>query len=143
MLSLAGTATTDAGGSGVISHFISRSFGGAGGSITASKHGDASKTVTSWSNSQGGALGVNGIQTPNSADNSYYISPIWVCEPSGAVVRGRMRGFWHVCHAAAGFSDGQVFTGANDVVGKDFQIVKASGSGGFYCLETSNTLDTN
>jgi hypothetical protein len=137
------SVATGGGGASTASHYVARTYGGTGGSISVSKHGDAGKTVDTWSNTAAGGLGVNGIQTPNSADNAYYLSPIWVCEPTGSVVRGRMRGFWHLCHASAGFSDGQIFTGVNDVAGKTFKIITKTFNNGAYCLETSSTLETN
>ena len=54
-----------------------------------------------------------------------------------------MRGFYHLCHAIAGFSDGQTFSGSGDYAGKTFQVVKQSANNGLYCIEISNTVETN
>jgi len=137
------SVATGGGGSATASHYAARVYGGTGGSFAASKHGDAGKTIDTWSNVAAGGLGVSGIQTPNSTDNAYYMSPVWVCEPTGSIIRGRMRGFWHLCHASAGFGDGQVLAGINDVAGKNFKLVVKTFNNGIFCLETSDTLETN
>jgi hypothetical protein len=118
-------------------HFMPRTYGGGGTSITCGKAGDIGK---------GAAGGLGGIvQTPNGPDGAYYLSPIWVSENSASTVRGRLRGLWHNCHAAGGFSDGQTFSGAGDFAGKTFQCVKqgTSASPACFVLETSATLETN
>lgn len=128
-------ATTAAAG-----HFIARTYGGGGTSITVGKHGDLAKCTNV--NSFDGL-----VQTPNGPDNSYYVSPIVVTESVGGIVRGRYRGLYHLCHAKAGFADGQVITGAGDYAAKTFQVIRdVPGSGGATCpilVETSATLETN
>jgi hypothetical protein len=127
-------------------HFMARTWAGSGGSVTICKQGDSNK---GWATAP---LEMNGaVQTPNGPDNSYYLAPIWISEPSAGIVRGRLRGIYQVCHPIAGFSDGQVFSGGGDYAGKTFQIVKtfcsdASGAGyaTSYCaVETSATVETN
>ena len=116
-------------------HFMKRSFGGFGGSITCGKHGDGAKGSTTH------LLGLT--QYVNGADNGMYISPVWVHEDVNSCIRGRMRGFWHLCHPVASFSDGQVLTGTDDFAGKTFQVVGLGGNGGNFCIETSATVETN
>lgn len=127
-------------GNVVVGHFIARTYGGGGGSITAGKHGDSAKGLGSGS----GLAGI--VQTPNGPDASWYLSPIWVHENTVSAVRGRMRGLFQICHPIASFADGQTFSGAGDYAGKTFQIIKQgtnSGSAGMFCLETSATVETN
>lgn len=117
-------------------HVIARSYSGGGASIVATKGGDNFKG--------GGVTYLLGVtQYPNGTDNSLYMSPVWIAESAAGTVRGTMRGFWHICHAIAGFSDGDTFSGANELAGKAFMLIKISGNAGIYCIETSNTLDSN
>ena len=83
------------------------------------------------------------LQTPNMTDNSLYLSPVTIHEPASSGLRGRMRGFWFVAHPIANFSDGQTIQGGGDYAGKTFMIVKTNIGGGFFAIETSNTVETN
>lgn len=122
--------TTSLGG-----HFIARAFGGAGTSITVSKHGDYAKAGST------GLLGI--VPTPNGPDTAYYLSPIWCGEAVTGNVRGRYRGLYHLPHDISLFSDGQTFAGSGTYAGKSFQVLKQGPSAGMIVVETSNTLETN
>lgn len=122
--------------------YTSGSTSGDLGGTTAGKMGDLS--LTAWaggSNSQA----LNGITAyKNPADTTIYISPVKVITNTGGnTVRGRMRGFWHFCHAIANVSDADTLTGSGDLAGKSFVIIKQTGNTGVYCIETSNTWETN
>ena len=123
--------------------YFARSFGGFGQSTAASKTGDLGKTGI---NSQyASTLGT--VLTPNPVDNSYYLAPLQVYETTGPNIRGRLRGVYHLCHPIASFSDGQVFSGANEYAGKTFMVINpimsnASG-GGMLAIEISATVETN
>lgn len=117
-------------------HFMPRTYGGAGASITVGKHGDGSK-----GNASGASVGT--VQYPNGPDNALYLSPIWVHENSSSTIRGRIRGLYHVLHALASFTDGQTFNGAGDYAGKTFQILKPGSNSGMWAIETSNTVEIN
>lgn len=119
----------------VAGHFMPRSYGGVGTSITAGKHGDSVK------GSSTNLLGTT--QYPNGPDNALYMSPIWIHENASSTVRGRLRGMYQVCHATANFTDGQTFVGAGDYAGKSFRILKPSVNLGHYCIETSATVEIN
>jgi hypothetical protein len=55
-----------------------------------------------------------------------------------------MRGFYQQLHAITAFpTDGQVITGEGSYSGKTFLVIRLSGSGGIYIIETSDTLETN
>ena len=130
-------------------HYIARNAYGGGSSIQVSKFNDISKTagattLYSAPNPTYAAWPIGGnIQSPNAIDNSYYMSPIWIGEPSAYSIRGRMRGMYQVCHPIASFYDGQIFGGSGDYAGKTFQIVKGGLSNGFVAIEISATVETN
>jgi hypothetical protein len=138
--SFAGYAATSFAGA-TITHYLDRTYAGSGTSITAGKHGDVVKANSPTAASL--CLGLYGCQTPNGPDNSLYVSPVWVTEPTHATVRGQMRGFWHLCHPIGTFTDGQVLTPTGALYGKTFQVVRPTESGGCIAVETSNTLLTN
>lgn len=119
----------------VTAHFAPHIASGTGTSITLGKHGDGVKGSTS-------ALNGN-VQLLNSVDNGLYISPVWLVESSTSSIRGRMRGFYQLCHATTSFVDGQQFTSSVDFPGRTFQLVQPSANNGTYLLETSDTLETN
>jgi len=128
-------------------HYMARGWSGMGSSINVGKSGDTSKlsftsvTITGIYNYW---LYSGLLQTPNPTDNTFYVSPISIIEPSTACIRGRWRGMYHLCHPAANFSDGQIINAAGDYAGKTFQIVKFAGLwGGFFAVEISNTVETN
>jgi len=128
-------------------HFMPRTFGGGGASINVGKTFDMSKASSSGFVGNGQRYGLvpmyGFLQTPNGSDNSLYISPVTIHDPLSLSLRGRMRGFWFVAHPIINFSDGQTFQGAGDYAGKTFMIVKTDPTGGFFAIETSNTVETN
>lgn len=120
--------------------YLARSYGGAGGSVSASHQGDYGKNTT--------AVYAGTTQYPNGPDNSLYMSPIWIMEPTNGTIRGRFRGLYHVCHATVNFTDGQDITGAGDFAGKTFKVIRpifsrTSNTPALVAVETSDTLDTN
>ena len=120
----------------VVGSFIDRSFSGTGTSVLAGKHGDSAKAGGSAT-----LLGV--VVAPNGPDSSLYLSPVWITESAAPAIRGQLRGFYHQLHAIAAWTDGQTFSGSGTFAGKTFQIVKQSANSGVYCIETSNTVETN
>ena len=126
--------------SGIVG-YIARAYSGAGSSTPFTLHGDIGKSMGSVSTTGIGFFGL--VQTPNSPDNAYYLSPLWVTEYAANLIRGRMRGLYQVCHPLASFSDGQTFSGAGDFSGKSFEIVLKGINSSFWAVETSNTLETN
>lgn len=122
-------------------HYAARGYAGTGGSIAVGKQGDAAKANGNTDN-----YGV--ITFPNPADGGLYLSPIWIIENSNTV-RGRMRGYWHQCHAQGSFADctnsnvGDTASGAGDLSGKSFLFIRPDGNSAVFPFETSNTLETN
>lgn len=115
-------------------HYMPRSFTATGGSIQTNKTGDANQGASA------GAFVLHGsLPYPNSVDGGLYVAKVYIHEPSNAALRGWMRGFWHFCHSAAVVIDGDQFSGApgSALAGRTFQIVRASGNGGVYCIETT------
>lgn len=117
-----------------VGNYMPRSYVGTGTSIQIEKHGDGVKGTTYFSGS---------IPFPNGTDAALYLSPIWVVEPSGSVIRGQLRGLYQPLHSSANFVDGQTFSGSLDYTGKTFQVIKTSPNNGMFVIETSNTLATN
>ena len=85
------------------------------------------------------ALGIGLIPFPNNPDGKIYVSPHRLFETS-EVFRGVSRGLWSSCHPVASFNDGDTWSGVGTLAGKTFYVVKSSGNGGLYVLETSATL---
>jgi len=127
-------------------NFMARPIGGVGSSVNVSKFFDVSKSNTTVGNTTSNFMvwwSFSGImQTPNSSDNSYYLSPVSVGDEAWSI-RGRLRGMYVLSHPYTSFSDGQVFSGAGDYAGKTFQIVKPGTSNGCWAIEISNTVETN
>ena len=115
-------------------NYVVRSYTGLGTSVQIEKHGDTIKGTNYFSGS---------IAFPNPTDSAFYVSPLWVVEPSSSIIRGQLRGLYQSLHSAANFIDGQAFSGSLDYNGKVFRVINASPNGGAYVIETSNTLATN
>ena len=128
---------------------MARTVGGGGNAVNVVRIGDVGKAnPNAASNPNGNSIGgmawlYGNIPAPNPQDNTLYISPVFICETTNGGLRGRMRGFWHLCHPIANFADGQIISGANENAGKTFQILKQGGGGGMFCMEISATVDTN
>lgn len=121
-------------------HFLARNAQGAPGSIAFTCAGDLS--LTGYSGSVLSSVGTLAYKNP--ADGTIYISPMWMYQSSGGMgIRGKMRGLWHWCHTAASCSDGDTITGSGDLTGRTFLIIKGGANGGVFCVETSDTWDTN
>ena len=124
-------------------HFIARTAGGIGGSTAITKKGDGSVSSTNFGGSPN-QYSIDGtFQTPNSLDNSLYMSPLWIIEPTIAMIRGKVRGLYHMCHALSSFTDGQVLQGSGDFAGKTFLILRKGAGNGIITIEISPTVDTN
>jgi hypothetical protein len=136
-------ATANVPTTAIPSHFLARTWNGSNpGNVTASKHGDSCK----GGNSVVVAFGQSGsgLPVPNAADGSLYLSPIWITEAVSGVVRGTLRGLWHLCHSCTSFASQATFVGQGDFAGRTFQMIRyLGGSNGCLVIETSNTLLTN
>lgn len=91
-------------------------------------------------------LGVGSTNYTNAADSRLYLAPVRVGQATGSTAgdyRGRLRGLWHFGHPIASAADGDTFSGAGDLAGKTFLVIKTGLNGGLYVVETSNTWDSN
>jgi hypothetical protein len=121
-------------------HYIARDHQGNVGAVAAAKFGD--KAMDTGSSSSVPFAGV--ITFTNAPDNRIYISQVRLNTTTGGnYLRGRLRGFWHWCHAVSAVSDGDTFDGSGDNAGKTFLMIKGTGNAGIYCLETSDTWEIN
>jgi hypothetical protein len=119
----------------VVGNYIARTYAGTGTSLQIGKHQDSVKgSATTF-------LGTG--QYPNGPDTELYISPIFVQEVAGPLVRGRLRGLYAPLHAISNFTDGQTFVGAGDYATKTFLAIKQTKNSGVVLVDTSNTVETN
>jgi hypothetical protein len=132
--------------------YIVKSVSGHGESVLCAKCGDTGKAIPSNIVAGVGWLQLGGLIHTNTTNNGLYVSPIWVVEvnypgstalASTRILRGRMRGMYHLCHPINSFTDGQILYGANSYSGKTFQVVFPGYNGGTWLIETSNTVEVN
>jgi hypothetical protein len=119
-------------------HYVPRPWGGNGpaaATVQVGKHGNAAHSASALSGL---------MQYPNPFDNGLYLSQVWVHDTLGALVRGRLRGFWHCLHPASTLSDGDTWNGTGALGGKSFLAIGPTPDGlGMFVLETSSTWETN
>jgi len=120
----------------LLGHYAAHGFSGSGTSMAMSKHGNSFLANNS-------SVLLGSLPYPNGADNSVYLSPLWIVESPTGTIRGRMRGLWHILHASASVYDYQTFSGSGDTAGKIFQIVAGSVNTANFTMEISDTLETN
>jgi hypothetical protein len=148
-LSMGPSTTIPLGNSGSINVPLLGIFGAANPSgfglpIQFSKKGDATISNNQVNNNTYRYCVMQGaISTPNGPDTNYYLSPLWVVNPSNIEFRGMYRGLYQVLHSPGNFSDGQTISGTGNFAGKTFLIIKGGINGGFWALETSATISTN
>lgn len=96
--------------------------------------------LTTWNQSILG-IGANNPAYPNPADNSIYLSRLFLASsvPTFTHLRGYARGVWSWLHNG-GVNDGDTFNGAGDLAGKSFLVIKNGPNQGLFIIETSNTL---
>jgi hypothetical protein len=123
----------------VVGHYVPRTFSEFPQSaVQVGKHGNAAHSAAS----------LTGLAAyPNPVDGGIYLSQVWVHEQitGVAIIRGRLRGFWHFLHpAGSNVNDGDTFAGSGPTAGKNFLIVKPAADGtSIFVIETSNTWETN
>jgi hypothetical protein len=121
---------------------MAKTYNGTGNSILVGKHGDSNRFLNDPNSSTYYYI-QGGNQYPNGTDMGLYMTPLYINESSG-IIRGKLRGQYSISHALTNFTDGQQFNGNGDFAGRTFQIIKTTEeSFGVYCIEVSNTLDTN
>lgn len=109
------------------------------GAIVAGRIGD----LSFYTNTATTTL-LGSVTYKNPADNRIYLSPVRITQVSGGNhFRGRFRGLWHFGHAITNVADGDTLTGVDSLEDKSFLIIKIGQNGGLYCVETSDTWETN
>jgi len=103
-------------------HYLGGSHSGAAGSV------QFGKLALPWCNWAGAttADSIGGhIVMPSPVDGGLWLSPLFVFTAAGGwVVRGKLRGIYLLGHPATGVSNGDTFSGAGELAGKAFRIVK-------------------
>lgn len=88
------------------------------------------------------------VPYPHGPDQKIWLAPLELVAHTVPAIRMRMRGFWHWLHDTAAVADEDVFPGVDDMVGKDFLIIRNVQNAGSVFTnvvihETSSTWDTN
>lgn len=108
-----------------VGHYIARQYTGIGTSAPFRKWGDSARAGLTAGPQFAGS---SGLVLPEPVTGAIHVAPVHLNSVS-AVVHGRMRGFFHICHnAVTAMSDGDVITGAGAYVGRTFLVVRATGS---------------
>jgi len=131
---------------GFAGHYIAGPASGFGGSIRFTKKGDSTLSTAGTTGGvpsiiYGAQSGV--LSAPNATDNKFYLSYVWLIEEPTYALRGKLRGYYQMCHPVGNFADGQIINGSGDFAGKIFLIIKSGVVGGFWAIETSPTVITN
>jgi hypothetical protein len=123
-------------------HYMPRGYSGTGTGVQVGRHGDVAKSGQQ-------ALMVGVVPYPNPEDGGFYLSPVWVHDPTTSAannIRGYHRGIWQGLHTVGSVTDGDTFSGTGALAGKTFLVIKnvrSASSLGYVVVETSNTLLTN
>ena len=119
----------------IAGHYVPRAYNQVGTALLIGKHGDRGRSLSS-------TFLKGGVQYPNLPSGAIHLSPVYLHEIASPVVRGKLRGMWHWLHSLSGIGSGDTFSGTGDFTGKTFLLLPSS-NGGVFCVETSNTWDTN
>ena len=117
-------------------HYFARAFTQVGGAVQFGKHGDG--------NMAGATFVLQGTMPfPNPTDGGLYLSRVYVVDNTTTPThsrRGYLRGFYHWVHPVGAVIDGDTFAGTpgSEFAGRDFLVVKSSGSSGLFVIETTN-----
>lgn len=111
--------------------WAARSHTQIGSSVTLGRTGDPAKMANTT------IIGNNGLGYPSPVDGGLYVAPIFIHEPTTAVLRGVMPGVWAPCHNRA-LTDGDTFSGTGTLAGKLFEAFNNNAAGQLF-LEISNT----
>ncbi len=124
-------------------HYLASNMSGGQGSMGFCKRGDTTLTGQCNGNTPY-AVPMAGIISIPTIDGTLVMSAVYVMEPAGPSIRGRMRGMYQICHPVTNFTDGEMFQGSNDFAGKSFMIIKPGLSTvGMWAMEISPTVDSN
>jgi hypothetical protein len=86
----------------------------------------------------------SGIYNTNPGEYSYYIWPLLVYQPiPHYLIRGRFRGMYHIGTFTDASVNGQIIQGTGDNIGKTFYIIMLGPNNGVWCIDISNSVETN
>lgn len=151
---MGGAAETSAGAQGsdfavqsisssLFGHYLARNYTGIGGATGFIKVGDYGMAQAP------NFAGMASMGFPNPIDGGLYIAPVRIFDAGTPGLnltgtrnlRGRLRGFFHICHPVANFSDGDVFSGVGEYAGRNFVIMRyvygSSSNQSFLAIETT------
>lgn len=97
----------------VAGHYLARTYTQLGGSITAAKHHDYTKS------NQTTGMGSNGLTYPDVVSGSLNVSPVWVTETSPGALRGEMPGLLSPLHNKP-LAHLDTYAGTDDYAGLSF-----------------------
>jgi hypothetical protein len=124
-------------------HFVARNYSGVGTSAAVRKWGDTARgNATALYN-----MGSQGLSLPEPVTSEIHVAPIHITDLNQDV-RGRMRGFFHVCHNASplavngGIADLSTVAGTGVYAGRTF-LVLASLNNYVYFIDITGPWETN
>lgn len=130
--------TLSAVGAVTAGHFMPRSFTElAQSAVNVGKHGAGEHSVADM---------VGLMEWPNPVDGTTNLDNLRIHEliTPNFTKRGRLRGMFHCLHPATAFNHLDTFEGTGANVGKSFRIIKPTPNWlGMFCIEKSNTVETN
>lgn len=99
--------------------YVARSNDQVAGPTAAGHHVDYVKSGSqTWGTVSGGGMGY-----PNAADGAIHMSPVWVTEPTGGVLRGVLPGMWPILGITNTLNNGDTFDGQGQMAGKRFIVI--------------------
>lgn len=123
-------------------HYLARTYTGLGTSLTFAKWGDAARSMGATTL----ASATSTLPVPEPVTGGIHVAPVHINDGTGSgvgQVRGRVRGFFQLCHSQAGFTDQDTITGSGAYTGHTFLVIKLSGGSGAYCLDITGAWETN
>lgn len=108
-------------------HYTPRNYTGIGSAVASGKWGDMTRGGMNVGGTGYNAMGVAGLAVPDTVTGAIHLVPIHWSDSSG--LRGRMRGFFQLCHAHTSFADGDIITGSGAYAGRSFMMVKGVQTG--------------
>lgn len=120
-------------------HFFQRKHDGTGVSLGFNK-----SPIPGEINNPPMIIGNGSITGPNSAGGLWFPFPIFMQDCTNNLVRGIVRGWYHLPQNPANLNDGDTFSGSGDLAGKTFRVIKGTANNqGLFVVETSDTWITS
>lgn len=119
--------------------YLANTATGAGGPIMACRMGDAGMSGDNYYQNAPHF----GQMSPDPVNLNFFVHPLYAVEPACASIRGKFRGLYYPIHSYLSIPNGFTFQGTGEYAGKTFMILSWGYRGGFWALETSNTLEVS